>query len=640
MKYAMTFRTLTTGFFLACAYMAFGSPAYAAGCVTPTGVEGEVVYNNTFHVMQFCDGTNWISTASGGGIGVTDGNKGDITVTGTGTIWTVNPAAISYAKIQNVSAAGKILGRATAGAGPLEEITIGTGLSLTGTTLNASGTGSNGATGYVQFSGGSGAFASDSTVGGQFFWDATNHRLGVGIAVPTQKIDVVGSVTSSSYILKTASGAAAPAIGSGIWTTNGTNVWRSGGNVGVGTASPSSRLHVQSDLTAVQALLVSDGTNYTVRTGYGAAGVGLLGGDVGTSLGMIANGAEVMRLTVGRVGIGTTTPPSPYKLTINGSLNITGSDEAWSSASWNKSIVLNQGSALVWNYTGTGVARSVGATSNGVFYIGRAPGNTTAAALTYDMTIDQSGFVGIGTSTPAYKLTVFSSNGATWAVQGTSPTGSGIGYLGNDTVGVYGFASNTSGNGVLGTASGSNGIGVYGITGTTAAAGLLGNNTGSGYYCYIGYQNSYSLLCNGPTSGVSDGRLKKDVVPLTEKEGLDAVMALRPVHYRWKDERKNHQGDPHYSEFGFIAQEVKAVLPDLVNETEQSKETEDKTVKGKILALSYDRMIAPAIKAIQDLKHENDALRAVVDKNTADIATLTQQNAALAKRLETLEAKQ
>ena len=49
----------------------------------------------------------------------------------------INGAAVTYAKIQNVSAASKLLGRGSAsGSGDVEEITLGTGLSMSGTTLN------------------------------------------------------------------------------------------------------------------------------------------------------------------------------------------------------------------------------------------------------------------------------------------------------------------------------------------------------------------------------------------------------------------------------------------------------------------------------------------------------------------------
>jgi hypothetical protein len=52
-----------------------------------------------------------------------DGDKGDITVTGSGDTWTIDNSAVTYAKIQDVSATDKLLGRSTAGAGVVEEIT-------------------------------------------------------------------------------------------------------------------------------------------------------------------------------------------------------------------------------------------------------------------------------------------------------------------------------------------------------------------------------------------------------------------------------------------------------------------------------------------------------------------------------------
>jgi hypothetical protein len=78
--------------------------------------------------------------ATGGG-GVSDGDKGDITVSSSGAVWTIDNSAVTYAKLQNVSATARLLGRATAGAGVVEEITIGSGLSLAGTTLSAPGGG-------------------------------------------------------------------------------------------------------------------------------------------------------------------------------------------------------------------------------------------------------------------------------------------------------------------------------------------------------------------------------------------------------------------------------------------------------------------------------------------------------------------
>jgi hypothetical protein len=62
---------------------------------------------------------------------------GDVTSTGNAT--TIANDAVTYAKMQNVSAASKLLGRGDSGSGDTQEITIGTGLTMTGTTLTASG---------------------------------------------------------------------------------------------------------------------------------------------------------------------------------------------------------------------------------------------------------------------------------------------------------------------------------------------------------------------------------------------------------------------------------------------------------------------------------------------------------------------
>jgi hypothetical protein len=59
-----------------------------------------------------------------GGAGVTDGDKGDITVSGSGATWTVDAGAITYAKLQDVSATQRLLGRNTAGSGDAEEVTL------------------------------------------------------------------------------------------------------------------------------------------------------------------------------------------------------------------------------------------------------------------------------------------------------------------------------------------------------------------------------------------------------------------------------------------------------------------------------------------------------------------------------------
>lgn len=114
--------------------------------------------------------------------GVTDGDKGDITVSSGGTVWTIDNDAVTYSKIQNV-AGNSFLGRAASGAGDVGEITVGaselvgrgstgniapitlgTNLSMSGTTLNASGGGiSDGDKGDITVSSGGTVWTIDNT---------------------------------------------------------------------------------------------------------------------------------------------------------------------------------------------------------------------------------------------------------------------------------------------------------------------------------------------------------------------------------------------------------------------------------------------------------------------------------------------
>jgi len=103
-----------------------------------TPAEGEPIFTTDTKKLYVGDG----STAGGIAIdtNVTDGDKGDITVSSSGATWTIDNDAVTYAKIQNVSAASRLLGRGSAsGSGDVQELTIGSGLTLTGTELSASG---------------------------------------------------------------------------------------------------------------------------------------------------------------------------------------------------------------------------------------------------------------------------------------------------------------------------------------------------------------------------------------------------------------------------------------------------------------------------------------------------------------------
>ena len=120
----------------------------------------------------------------------------------------------------------------------------------------------------------------------------------------------------------------------------------------------------------------------------------------------------------------------------------------------------------------------------------------------------------------------------------------------------------------------------------------------------------------------SDVNLKKDIEDTDL--GLDFIKSLRPVSYKWRETKGEPGTRKHY---GFIGQEVETVLGDKASETaiwtktvapaeEEIKQTEVAGPDGKTYmdgpvrpardeetrqGLRYGELIAPAVKAIQEL---------------------------------------
>ena len=95
--------------------------------------------------------------------------------------------------------------------------------------------------------------------------------------------------------------------------------------------------------------------------------------------------------------------------------------------------------------------------------------------------------------------------------------------------------------------------------------------------------NTGDVTFSGNITAYSDARLKKEVRDLGY--GLDEILKLRPVSFKRIGE------DTDRTEMGFIAQEVREVMPEIVIEAQDEEKT---------LTMTYDKMVAPLVKAIQE----------------------------------------
>jgi hypothetical protein len=92
------------------------SPALTGAPTAPTPTAGD----NSTKIAT----TAYVDGAVAGAAGVSDGDKGDITVSGGGSAWSIENDVVTYDKLQNVSASSRLLARKTAGAGNVEECTL------------------------------------------------------------------------------------------------------------------------------------------------------------------------------------------------------------------------------------------------------------------------------------------------------------------------------------------------------------------------------------------------------------------------------------------------------------------------------------------------------------------------------------
>ncbi len=149
----------------------------------------------------------------------------------------------------------------------------------------------------------------------------------------------------------------------------------------------------------------------------------------------------------------------------------------------------------------------------------------------------------------------------------------------------------------------------YGRVNATAIG--YGAIVNSSYMVRIGNTDVSQIGGQVGWTAFSDIRGKKDVVDLDL--GLDFVMALRPVSYRLKN--GNDRID-----MGFVAQDIEALLGDDYNVLAIGGD------KDRTLALRHTDLIAPMVKAIQELQTQ-------IESRDARIAALEARLAAIEERL-------
>lgn len=66
--------------------------------------------------------TGWMAVGGSGSSGVSDGDYGDITVSGSGTVWTIDNGVVTLAKLVDATGQYKIMVRSSAGSGDWEEL--------------------------------------------------------------------------------------------------------------------------------------------------------------------------------------------------------------------------------------------------------------------------------------------------------------------------------------------------------------------------------------------------------------------------------------------------------------------------------------------------------------------------------------
>jgi hypothetical protein len=226
--------------------------------------------------------------------------------------------------------------------------------------------------------------------------------LAAGTATNADNIRTVAQTANAVYFPTFVDSNNAAAAYEAVYTTSSFAINAQTGNVGLGIASPTSRLDVGGDVTIADKIIHSGDTNTAIRF------------PLADTVAIETNGSERLRVdSFGQVGINGAAPAvsTTSRLFVNGDLTISNA---------NRSILGNLYFDTGWKYAGPGYGWGFREDNAGKLQMARAPNNpgvagasasvTLADLFTFDLVNNN---VGLGTASPGYKLQVNGSFAAT-----------------------------------------------------------------------------------------------------------------------------------------------------------------------------------------------------------------------------------
>jgi hypothetical protein len=372
------------------------------------------------------------------------------------------------------------------------------------------------------------------------------------------------------------------------------------GKVGVGITAPSAMVDIHGTLTWGNSTGVSGAGSFVKLLSNSAAG-----------------GTDVLVNADNALGVGLTN-------TVTGNAAIVGGKQNNVSASGTNALVLGDNNNL------SGTSSAVGGSTNvvsGVNSIVFGFNNKDNAGHYSSMVGYNNTLTGSATSVSGNDHTI---SAAASLVTGGNNTVDGIQTIvggGTNNVSAAATASLTVGTNntvtgrlsiVGGTVNTNSGVGSLVIGRLNNLSGdyssiIAGNGiTGSAFN--TAYANAL-LTTSGGVGTISDRRLKKNIADL--HYGLTEILALSPKSYTYKRDETQR------TNFGFIAQDVKSIMPELVINPGVSfagDNTKD------YIGLSYQDITAVLVKGMQEQQMQIDAIKAENTKLKAQMKLITKSN--------------